>query len=932
MKHYLESAESVLQEQNSSPDGLDPAEAQRRLGIFGYGRLRGAEKETLLSRFIGQLTDPMVLVLIGAAVISAVTAALSGESFADVLIILAVVILNAVLGVVQESKAEAAIEALKDMTAAETNVIRGGEVVRIAADEVVPGDVIILEAGDAVPADGRLIECNSLRIDESALTGESVPAEKTASVIGAGGAARRKSRRRGINGLTAAATGTQEQGEDIPLGDRKNMIYMGSCAVYGRGIAVVTETGMNTEMGRIADAISGAGKTLTPLQIKLNSLSKLLTKLVLGICVFMFLFSVANGYMSGTGLDGGAVLDIFMLSVSLAVAAIPEGLAAVVTVVLSIGVTRMSKHNAVVRKLTAVETLGCTQVICSDKTGTLTKNRMTVARAYGDDQKRLAAALALCTDAVLQGSGDERTASGDPTQCAVVNYALSIGLDKNELQTQYPRVSEIPFDSERKLMTTVHRVPHGYIQYTTGAPDVLIGKCTSYVSGGRIVPMTPYMRQKALDENRKLAGDALRVLAAGFREHKAGRNAAIHISEKDENELVFLGLVGMEDPIRDEVPHALELCREAGITTVIITGDHLDTAAAIAERIGVISDKSQAITGSQIDGMTDSELTDAIRKYRVYARVKPEHKTRIVNAWRSAGYVTAMTGDGVNDAPSLKSADIGIGMGVTGTDVVKNVADMILADDNFATIVDAVSEGRRIYDNICKAVQFLLSSNLSEVISIFAATVMGFTILSPVQILWINLITDSLPALALGLEKAEPDLMQRSPRDLHKGIFGDGTGIEIVLQGALVSALTVGAYFVGGYMEFGRFLLTESADGMTMAFLTMAMAEIFHSCNMRSRHGSIFRLKSKNPVLTCAVAASLALTACVIFIKPLSTLFAFEPISLKQYLIALALAATVIPVVEIGKLIRRIILKKRKNPESYSSKIYQPRSRSRIAE
>lgn len=929
MKHYLESAESVLREQNSSSDGLDPAEAQHRLNIFGYGRLHGSEKETLLSRFIGQLTDPMVLVLIGAAVISAVTAALSGESFADVFIILAVVILNAILGVVQESKAEAAIEALKDMTAAETNVVRSGKVIRIAADEVVPGDIIILEAGDAVPADGRLIECNSLRVDESALTGESVPAEKTASIIG-GGASHRKSRRGGISGLTAAATGAQD--DDIPLGDRKNMVYMGSCAVYGRGIAVVTETGMNTEMGRIADAISGAGKTLTPLQIKLNSLSKLLTKLVLGICVFMFLFSVANGYMSGTGLDGGAVLDIFMLSVSLAVAAIPEGLAAVVTVVLSIGVTRMSKHNAVVRKLTAVETLGCTQVICSDKTGTLTKNRMTVARASGDDQKRLAAALALCTDAVLQGTGDERTASGDPTQCAVVNYALSIGLDKNELQAQYPRISEIPFDSERKLMTTVHRVAHGYIQYTTGAPDILIGKCTSCVSGGRIVPMTPYMRQKALDENRKLAGDALRVLAAGFREHKAGRNAAIHISEKDENELVFLGLVGMEDPIRDEVPHALELCREAGITTVIITGDHLDTAAAIAERIGVISDKSQAVTGSQIDGMTDSELTDAIQKYRVYARVKPEHKTRIVNAWRSAGYVTAMTGDGVNDAPSLKSADIGIGMGVTGTDVVKNVADMILADDNFATIVDAVSEGRRIYDNICKAVQFLLSSNLSEVISIFAATVMGFTILSPVQILWINLITDSLPALALGLEKAEPDLMQRSPRDPYKGIFGDGTGIEIVLQGALVSALTVGAYFVGGYMEFGKLALMESSDGMTMAFLTMAMAEIFHSCNMRSRHGSIFRLKSKNPVLTCAVAASLALTACVIFIRPLSTLFSFEPISIQQYLIALALAATVIPVVEIGKFIRRILLKKQKNPESCSPKIYRPQSRKRLAE
>lgn len=929
MKHYLESADSVLREQNSSPSGLSPEEACRRLNIFGYGRLRGSKKETLLSRFICQLTDPMVLVLVGAAVISAVTAALSGESFADVFIILAVVILNAILGVVQESKAEAAIEALKDMTAAETNVVRGGKILRISADEVVPGDIIVLEAGDAIPADARIIECSSLRVDESALTGESVPAEKTASVIGHG-ATRRKSRRGGISGLVSASTGLDTQSGDIPLGDRRNMVYMGSCAVYGRGTAVVTETGMNTEMGQIADAISGAGKTLTPLQIKLNSLSGLLTKLVLGICAFMFLFSIATGYMSGTGLADGAVLDIFMLSVSLAVAAIPEGLAAVVTVVLSIGVTRMSKHNAVVRKLTAVETLGCTQVICSDKTGTLTKNRMTVARACGDDQKRLAAALALCTDAVLQGSGNNRSAVGDPTQCAVVNYALSIGLDKSELQAQYPRVSEIPFDSERKLMTTVHRTPHGYIQYTTGAPDILIGRCTSCVLGGRIVPMTPGMRQKALDENRKLAKDALRVIAAGFREHRAGHGSGLRISESDESELVFLGLVGMEDPIREEVPHALKLCREAGIITVVITGDHLDTAAAIAERIGVISDKAQAVTGAQIDGMTDAELTDAIQKYRVYARVKPEHKTRIVSAWRRAGYVTAMTGDGVNDAPSLKSADIGIGMGITGTDVVKNVADMILADDNFATIVDAVSEGRRIYDNICKAVQFLLSSNLSEVISIFAATVMGFTILSPVQILWINLITDSLPALALGLEKAEPDLMQRSPRDPGEGIFDNGTGIEIVLQGALVSALTVGAYFVGGYMESGQLALRESADGMTMAFLTMAMAEIFHSCNMRSRHGSIFRLKSKNPVLICAVAASLALTACVIFIKPISTLFSFEPISLKQYLIALALAATVIPAVEAGKLIRRIF--RRKRSSGCSARIYQPTERKRITE
>ncbi len=901
MKHYLESVKDVLKETESRTSGLDSKEAERRLAQYGKGRLLQAKKESLFSRFADQLTDPMVLVLIAAAVISSVTAALSGESFADVFIILSVVILNAVLGVIQESKAESAIEALKDMTASESTVLRDGAAVRIPSDEIVPGDIVILNAGDAVPADGRLIECKSLKVDESALTGESVPAEKTDSVIRTS-AGKRTLRRRGRE--TDSFTE-----EDIALGDRRNMVYMGSCVVYGRGAAVITDTGMNTEMGKIAGAITGAEKTMTPLQIRLNKLSGVLTKLVLAICVFMFAFSLIQKYSTGeiSGFDKAAVLHTFMLSVSLAVAAIPEGLAAVVTVVLSIGVTRMSKKNAVIRKLTAVETLGCTQVICSDKTGTLTKNKMTVVKSSGAENERLAAALALCSDAVVK----DGEAVGDPTQCAVVNYAQSIGLAKEALEKEYPRLAEIPFDSERKMMTTVHSAPHGNIQYTTGAPDVIIARCSSCIRGGRVVPMSERMKQEALEENRRLAGMALRVIAAACREYRETVKQGAALSPKIENGMIYLGLVGMEDPIRDEVPDALQKCRSAGILTVMITGDHLDTAAAIAGKLGVITDRAQAITGAELDRLDDEELSKRITNLRVYARVKPEHKTRIVNAWRKAGYVTAMTGDGVNDAPSLKSADIGIGMGVSGTDVVKNVADLILADDNFATITYAVAEGRRIYDNICKAVQFLLSSNLSEVISIFAATVLGFTILSPVQILWINLITDSLPALALGLEKAEPDLMERQPRSTSEGIFDGGVGIEIALQGALVSLLTLSAYFIGGYMETGAFSLGESADGMTMAFLTMAMAEIFHSCNMRSRHSSIFRLHTGNPALFGAVLASLALTACVIFVRPAAMLFGFESISMYEYIVSLALAAAVIPFVELGKLVRRIILRKK---------------------
>jgi Ca2+-transporting ATPase len=593
-----------------------------------------------------------------------------------------------------------------------------------------------------------------------------------------------------------------------------------------------------------------------------------------------------------------------MLAVSLAVAAIPEGLVAVVTIVLSIGVTRMSKRNAIIRKLTAVETLGCTQIICSDKTGTLTQNKMTVVEYSGGDEKLLASSLALCSDSELEENGQ---AGGDPTQAAVVNYANKIGLPKNELSAKYPRVAEIPFDSGRKLMTTVHNKPEGgVIQHTTGAPDVVISKCDRYLEGGKILPMTEEKKKFFVAENKRLADKALRVLAAGCREYDKMPAA---ITPDDENNLVFLGLVGMIDPVRPEVPAAIQNCRAAGIRPIMITGDHKDTATAIAMQLGIINDPSQAITGAMLDGISDEDFVRDVDLYGVYARVKPEHKVRIVNAWRARGAVTAMTGDGVNDAPSIKNADIGVGMGITGTDVTKNVADMILADDNFATIISAVEEGRRIYDNIRKAIQFLLSSNLSEVISIFCATLLGFTILKPPHLLFINLITDSLPALALGMEKGEADIMKRSPRDAKEGIFSGGVGFSVFYQGLMVSILTLAAYFIGERIENGAWRIADSNDGMTMAFLTMSMAEIFHSYNMRSQYGSIFKIKNHNIFLFGSMLLSLILTAAVIYVPFLRDAFGFTGINLIEYLTAMALAILVIPIVEIVKLIQRKVKK-----------------------
>ena len=878
-KTYTLTTQQVLENLGVDANGLNDQQVQERQAKYGPNKLKEGKKPSLIQRFFTQLKDPMLIILMIAAAVSALTGMLSGENeWAEVIIIVAVVLLNAILGVIQESKAEAAIEALQTMTAATCKVIRNGKQIQLHSDELVPGDIVVLEAGDAVPADGRIIENASLKIEEAALTGESVPVNKMIDALNLVG-----------------------ENEDVPLGDRKNMCYMGSTVVYGRGKAVITETGMDTEMGKIAGALAAAQDEETPLQKKLDALGKTLSFLVLGICVFIFAF---NLLMEGK-FDLSSILETFMVAVSLAVAAIPEGLATVVTVVLSIGVTKMSKRNAVIRRLTAVETLGCTQVICSDKTGTLTQNKMTVVEHVGETQL-LATAMALCSDANLN---ENNQAEGEPTECALVNFAYSVGLHKADLEKATPRVDEAPFDSGRKMMSTVHAADGKFVQYTKGGPDVVLARCTAYLEDGEVKTMTEAKRAEIMEINKALADKALRVLAAAMRVWT--EKPAENTPEFLETDLCFVGLTGMIDPVRPEVKPAIEACAAAGIRPVMITGDHKDTAVAIARELGIITDASQAITGAELEEISDEDLPEAVKKYSVYARVQPEHKTRIVNAWRYNRCITAMTGDGVNDAPSIKSADIGVGMGITGTDVTKNVADMVLADDNFATIVTAVGEGRRIYDNIRKAIQFLLASNMSEVLGVFGATLLGFVLLNPVHLLFINLVTDCFPALALGMEEAEPDTMNRPPRDSKDGIFAGGLGFDVVYQGVLVTVITVIAYLIGASFEFkeGWFAtlraVGESGHGMTMAFLTMSMCEIFHSFNLRSQRKSIFSLKTHNKVLWAAMVGSLVLTTLVIEVPFIAKAFGFTTIGLAEYGISMVLAILVIPIVETVKLIQR---------------------------
>ena len=870
---YRQSVEEVLEELKTTDKGLTQREAAARQEKYGPNKLKEAAKATALQRFFKQLKDPMLIILLAAAAVSAATDFIAGESFTESIIILVVVLLNAILGVIQESKAEAAIEALQTMTAAKCKVLRDEKTEVLESSNLVPGDVVILEAGDAVPADGRLIECASLKIEEAALTGESTPENKTVDTIA----------------------------KDVTLGDRENMCYMGSTVVYGRGKAIITSTGMNTEMGKIAGVLSKTEQEETPLQKKLSQLGKMLSKAVLGICIFIFIFDlIVSGEFTIQ-----SVLKNFMVAVSLAVAAIPEGLATVVTVVLSIGVTNMSKRNAVVRRLTAVETLGCTQVICSDKTGTLTQNKMTVVEHTGDT-KVLAEAMTLCNDAVFEDGG----AKGEPTEAALVNFGAAEGIIKSELEKMQPRVAEAPFDSGRKMMSTIHKCGDAFVQYTKGASDEVLRRCISYEQDGKILPMTEEKRREILDKNHSMADKALRVLAAAKRNWNAVPEDVT--PENLEQDLCFIGLTGMIDPIRPEVKAAIAECRSAGIRPVMITGDHKDTAVAIARDLGIISGPEQAITGAELDKLSDEELDKAVENYGVYARVQPEHKVRIVSAWKHRGAVTAMTGDGVNDAPSIKSADIGIGMGITGTDVTKNVADMVLSDDNFATIVSAVGEGRRIYDNIRKSIQFLLTSNLSEVLGVFLSTLMGFTLFNPVHLLFINLITDCFPALALGLEKAEPDTMKRPPRSSSDGIFSGGMAGDIAYQGILITVITLVSYIIGHSMEVGHFAIPHgvSHDGMTMAFLTMSMCEIFHAFNMRSQRKSVFKL-GHNIVLWMAMLGSVALTTIVLEVPAVANAFGFTPVSWNEYAIAIGLAVLIVPIVETVKAFQRKAAKKK---------------------
>jgi len=900
---YLEDIGSVLAETGSEAGGLTSAEAASRLEKDGPNKLIEPKKRSSLLKFFDQMKDPMILILLAAALLSLITSLYEGETPTDVFIILFVVVLNSVLGVVQENKAEEAIEALKQMTAAKSKVLRDGEIISVESSGLAVGDVVLLEAGDSIPADGRIIEEASMKVEEAALTGESVPVTKTSEALVLG------------------------DSKDVALGDRKNMVYMGSTVVYGRGKAVITATGMSTEMGKIADAIAQAEEELTPLQIKLAQLSKILTKLVLVICAFIF----ALGVIKAGRLSMDVMIDTFMLAISLAVAAIPEGLVAVVTIVLSIGVTKMSQRNAVIRRLTAVETLGCAQIICSDKTGTLTQNKMTVTDYAGNDRDLIAAGMALCCDAELKITEDGEEVVGEPTEAALVAFSSSQNLPKTELVKKFPRVGEAPFDSGRKMMSTVHKnndmdSPAGleteldkliarseYVQFTKGAPDVVLRHCTHIFTSHGIEPMTEELAENIRRENARMAGKALRVLSLAMRVyHKRPEDFS---AEALEQELIFTGLVGMIDPVRPEVKDAVAECRTAGIRPIMITGDQLDTAVAIGKELGIVESSADAILGAELDEMSDEELLNKVGTYSVYARVQPEHKVRIVKAWRARRMVTAMTGDGVNDAPAIKAADIGVGMGITGTDVTKNVADMILADDNFATIVSAVEEGRRIYANIRKCIQFLLATNISEVLSILIATILNFTVLRPAHLLWINLITDSLPALALGMEDAEGDLMDEKPRSAREGVFAGGMDKDILYQGAVTTLLVLTACFVGEFIETGQWHIVQSNDGITMAFLTMSMCEIFHSFNMRSRRKSIFSLSRQNIWLWGSGLAALVLTSVVIEVPALAKIFEFTPIDLKEYAIAMGLAILIIPIVEIVKAFQRAVENKRKAKE-----------------
>ena len=855
--------------------GLTAEGAEERLSLHGKNLLKEKKKKSTFMKFVDQFKDAMILILIAAAALSFVLACIEvakgghGEFFEPMLILL-IVVLNAVMGVIQEGKAERALDALKGMSAPHARVIRDGKEQIIDAADLVIGDIIKLEAGDFIPADARLIHSVSLKSEEAALTGESVPSEKDADAAVA---------------------------EDAPLGDRHNMVFSGCSITYGTALAVVTATGMNTEMGKIANLLDSEGENDTPLQQKLAQLGKYLGILALGCCAVIFAVGLASG---------NELLDIFMTSVSLAVSAIPEGLPAIVTIVLSIGVQRMVKRNALIRKLPAVETLGGASVICSDKTGTLTQNRMTLVKAYCDGDEALSEIheatesvrnllrlATLCCDGSVTFEGKDVKHIGDPTETAIVYAAHEAGMPKDVLNSSSPRVAELPFDSDRKLMTTVNLIDGKYVVITKGAFDVM----ASLTVKGDIA--------KATDMNEQMSRDALRVIAVGYKIIDALPERIA--SDTLECGLTFLGLVGMIDPPRPEVRVAVATCRDAGIKPVMITGDHVVTASAIAKDLGILEDGDKAITGAELDRMSDEELDGSVENISVYARVSPENKIRIVKAWQRKNQVVAMTGDGVNDAPALKAADIGCAMGITGTDVAKGASDMVLTDDNFSTIVEAVREGRGIYDNIKKVIGFLLGTNIGEVITVFMAMIIGALFLggghSPLlsmQLLWINLVTDSLPAIALGMEAVDKNIMRKNPKPKDEGIFAHGLGVKVVIQGIMFAALTLAGYYIGQYASFGSVIPSEAA-GQTMAFFILALCQIVQAYNMRSEH-SLFRIGFfTNKNLNLAAVTSVLLVALVMFTPGLNTVFGLIYLSWQHYLIGLALIFVPLLVMEISK-------------------------------
>ena len=891
----IEEAEKILE--TNIQNGLTENDVKTKREKYGLNMLKAKKKASLLQRFIEQFKDFSIIVLIIAAIVSGFVGISQGEGMTDTIIILIVVLANAIIGIAQESKAEKSLEALQKLTDHASKVIRDGKIKVIPAKELVPGDIVVLDTGDYIPADLRVIEAVNLKAQESSLTGESVPVEKTTKTI---------------------------EKTDVGIGDRTNMLFSSSLVTYGRGKGIVVQTGMNTEVGKIAGMLDNTEKQITPLQEKLNKLGKTLGIAALAICAFIFIIGL---------IQGKEPINMFMTAVSLAVAAIPEGLVAVSTIVLAIGVQKMVKKNAIVKKLPAVETLGSATVICSDKTGTLTQNKMTVEKIFingetkelaeykeniNEDLKKLIFANMLCNDTKISTDG---ILTGDPTETALVDMAFKLDFDPS-VYDRMPRIQEIPFDSDRKLMTTVNEVNGKYIVYTKGGMDELIGICNSYILNGEIKNNIEEYKNIITKNNEQMAKEALRVLACAYKEidHKPTKEDMENI-EKD---LIFVGMVGMIDPPREEAKIAVEKCKTAGIKTVMITGDHKITATAIAKKLGILENEDEAITGADLEKMTDEELEKNVRKYSVYARVSPEHKVRIVKAWQKNGEIVAMTGDGVNDSPALKTANIGCAMGVVGTDVAKEAADVILTDDNFATIVSAVEEGRRIYDNILKVIQFLLSSNVGEVIVLFLATLLtpffakwfGITdvvhleILLPIHILWINLVTDSLPALALAFDPANEGIMKRKPAKPGKGVFTKGMTWRVIYQGAMIGLLTLAAFMIGlatTKEPINGLSLDESKIevGQTMAFITLAMSELVHIFNIRDNKKSIFKTKIfNNSKLIWAILASAALMFAILFIPALREIFSIPILPTGNILELVLLVFAPIVIVEIFKLLK----------------------------